>query len=233
MRRTEHWRAYRHRCGLSRSQRISGEVALLPECPQERTAKRNVDARATAAKRQLARARCGECRLGYQVEFPTGPSCERLLCECRFAAAAVVEVFARKGRVARIGSRGLLPLKYSGAACAKYFTKYLTKAVASEKNAGDEKCRLFGAWGGVRFVRSQFSFLSSRIVQKRKVWLAEALELGSPSELSQLLGVHWWFHFGAALLEVIMPVEFYQVGPSGRLRWDEIGFRACARDWVA
>ncbi|MEY2482402.1 MAG: hypothetical protein QOK24_930 [Verrucomicrobiota bacterium] len=131
-----------------------------------------------------------------------------------------------------LGRVELLPLKYGGTACANYFTKYLTKAVASEKNAGDEKCRLFGVWGGVRFVHSRFSFLSSRIVQKRKVWLAEALELGSPEELPQLLGVHWWFHFGAALLEVIMPQEFYQVGPAGGLRWDEIGLRACARDWA-
>jgi hypothetical protein len=132
-----------------------------------------------------------------------------------------------------LGRVELLPLKYGGAACANYFTKYLIKALASEKNAGDEKCRLFGAWGGVRFVHSRFSFLSSRIVQKRKVWLAEALELGSPAELPHMLGVHWWFHFGAALSEVIMPQEFYQVGPAENLRWDEIGLRACARDWAA
>jgi hypothetical protein len=127
----------------------------------------------------------------------------------------------------------LLPLKYSGAACARYFTKYLTKAVASEKAAGDEKCRLFGSWGGMRFVYPRFSFLSSRIVQKRKVWLADALELQSPAEIPAMLGAHWWYHFGAALREVIMPAEFYQVGPSDNLRWDEIGLRALARDWAA
>lgn len=132
-----------------------------------------------------------------------------------------------------LGRVELLPLKYGGAACAKYFTKYLTKAVASEKNAGDEKCRLFGAWGGVRFVHSRFSFLSSRIVQRRKAWLVEALELRGASELPQVLGVHWWFHFGKALCEVIMPPEFYMVGPRGEMAWDDIGLRALARDWAA
>jgi hypothetical protein len=132
-----------------------------------------------------------------------------------------------------LGRVELLPLKYSGAACAKYFTKYLTKAVASEKNAGDEKCRLFGAWGGVRFVHSRFSFLSSRIVQKRKAWLAEALELQHPTELRQMLGPHWWFHFGEALSQVVMPPEFYQIGQPGNLRWDDIGLKALARDWAA
>ena len=105
--------------------------------------------------------------------------------------------------------------------------------MASEKTADDEKCRLFGAWGGVRFVHSRFSFLSSRIVQKRKAWLAEALELRNPAELPQVLGVHWWFHFGTALSEVVMPPEFYQVGTRGNLRWDDIGLRALARDWAA
>jgi hypothetical protein len=132
-----------------------------------------------------------------------------------------------------LGRVELLPLKYSGAACAKYFTKYLTKAVASEKNAGDEKCRLFGVWGGVRFVRSRFSFLSSRIVQKRKEWLAQELGLSDAAQLSQSLGPHWWFHVGRALCEVIMPDEFYQVGRAGVLRWDQIGLRARARNWEA
>jgi hypothetical protein len=132
-----------------------------------------------------------------------------------------------------LGRVELLPLKYSGSACAKCFTKYLTKAVASEKSAGDEKCRLFGAWGGVRFVHPRFSFLSSRIVQKRKAWLAEALELRHPAELPQMLGVHWWFHFGEALRDVIMPQESYMVGARKKMVWDDIGLRALARDWAA
>ena len=192
-----------------------------------------MDARATAAKRQLARARCGECRLGYQVEFPTGPSCERLLRECRSSVAGVVEILARKGRVARIGSCRLLPLKYSGAACAKYFTKYLTKALPSEKLSGDEKCRLFGVWGDVRFVHSRFTFLSSRIAQKRKQWLAEELGLDHAGQLPGMLGHHWWFHFGAMLCEVVMPEDFYKVGPQYDLQWDTLGSNVYARDCAA
>jgi len=140
----------------------------------------------------------------------------------------------REGAASRgLGRVELLPLKYSGAACAKYFTKYLTKAVASEKSVGDEKCRLFGVWGGMRFVHPRFSFLSSRIVQKRKLWLSHVLDLESPTRLPQTLGPHWWFHFGQALCEVVMPAEFYQVGSGSDLRWDEIGLRARARDWAA
>ena len=39
--------------------------------------------------------------------------------------------------------------------------------------------------------------------------------------------------FGAALSEVIIPPDFYQVGPAESRRWDDIGLRACARDWAA
>lgn len=53
----------------------------------------------------------------------------------------------------------LLPLKHSGKASARYLTKYLTKATSSEKSEGEEKCRLFGIWGKVRFVNSKFCWL--------------------------------------------------------------------------
>jgi hypothetical protein len=132
-----------------------------------------------------------------------------------------------------LGRVELLPLKYSGSACARYFTKYLTKALPSEKLSGDEKCRLFGVWGGVRFVHSRFSFLSSRIVQKRKEWLAQELELSDGAQLAQRLGPHWWFHFGAPLCEVIMPIGFYKIGPKDDLRWDDIGLNAHIRDCAA
>ena len=126
----------------------------------------------------------------------------------------------------------LLPLNYSGDGCARYFTKYLTKALGSEKAAGEEKCRLFGVWGSVRFVHSRFTFLSSRIIQKRKQWLAEQLEYSDPSELKKL-SPHWWFHFGKTLLEVIMPEDFYKVGPSDDRRFDDLGLRAFEHDWAA
>ena len=101
----------------------------------------------------------------------------------------------------KAGSHGfgrveLLPLKHSGAACANYFTKYLAKSLGSEKCSSEEKCRMFGVWGGMRFARSRFAFLASRIVQKRKQWLAEMLELPDETALGKVLGAHWWFHFG-------------------------------------
>jgi len=142
--------------------------------------------------------------------------------------------FLREKAASRgLGRVELLPLKYSGTACARYFTKYLTKALPSEKLRGDEKCRLFGVWGGVRFVHSRFSFLSSRIVQKRKLWLVGELQLDDVAQLPQVLGPHWWFHFGASLFEVIMPVEFYKVGPPHDRRWDSVGLSAFARDCAA
>jgi hypothetical protein len=132
-----------------------------------------------------------------------------------------------------LGRVELLPLKYSGSACSRYLTKYLTKALPSESSNGDEKCRLFGVWGGIRFVHSRFTFLSSRIVQKRKQWLAAELEIDDVAQLPQVLGKHWWFHFGRALCEVIMPPDFYMVGSEDDRQWDSLGLRAFASDCAA
>ena len=127
----------------------------------------------------------------------------------------------------------LLPLKYDGAACTKYFTKYLAKSLASEKCSGEEKCRLFGVWGEIRFVHPRFTFLTSRIIQKRKQWLAEVLELTDETKLAEALGAHWWFYFGKALSEVIMPEDFYKVGPAEKRQLDDLGLRALEHDWAA
>jgi hypothetical protein len=130
------------------------------------------------------------------------------------------------------GRTELIPLKHSGRACASYLVKYLAKAFDSEKCVGEERCRLFGAWGRDRFVFPGFTFLSSRITQKRKQWLAEALGLADERSLKVMLGPHWWFHFGKALSEVILPMELYKIGPSDALRWDDLGLNVCARDWA-
>lgn len=124
----------------------------------------------------------------------------------------------------------LLPLKYSGAACARYFTKYLTKAVGSDKLVGEERCRLFGIWGGRRFVYSRFSFRSSRILQRKKEWLAATLGYNSPAEIGNITP-HWWFHFGRVLSDVILPLEYYAVQTKDGLHWDEVGLAALQRDW--
>jgi len=72
----------------------------------------------------------------------------------------------------KAGSHGfgrveLLPLRYSGAACARYFTKYLTKALGSAKSFGEEKCRLFGVW--VAFASFIHDSLSVRLELFRNV----------------------------------------------------------------
>jgi len=60
----------------------------------------------------------------------------------------------------------LLPLKHSGPACTYYLTKYLDKAFGTEKTDGEEKCRLFGIWGGVRFVHPEFRLLPHPAAEK-------------------------------------------------------------------
>ena len=53
------------------------------------------------------------------------------------------------------------------------------------------------------------------------------------SESSELtsLSKHWWFHFGKALSEVVMPEDFYKVGPIDGRKLDDVGFNAMARFW--
>lgn len=124
----------------------------------------------------------------------------------------------------------LLPLKHSGKACARYLTKYLAKAMSSEKSEGEEKCRLFGIWGKVRFVNSKFCWVNSRIIEKRKEWLAADSHLADKSQIKQMFGSHWWHHLGNALLNVIMPVEYYQIMQDGELVWDDLGRTAYEAD---
>ena len=129
----------------------------------------------------------------------------------------------------------LLPVRFSGNACAEYVTKYITKHKNSEKSEGEEKCHLFGVWGGVRSVCSRFGWVSSRIVRKRKEWLAAQFpEMGISDDngLKRMLGPHWWFHLGAVLLDVILPVEYYQVPENGEMVFDDLGFRAYCADLV-
>lgn|GEM_PF-4503285 len=131
------------------------------------------------------------------------------------------------------GRTELLPIKRTGRGCARYLTKYLGKALLSEKAVGEERCRLFGVWGGVRFVYSQFDWVSNRILRKRKAWLARINDLRESVALSDVYGKRWWFSIGEALLNVILPIEYYQVPVNGSPQWDELGWfmyqRDCAR----
>jgi hypothetical protein len=125
------------------------------------------------------------------------------------------------------GRTELLPIKSGGPACARYLVKYLGKARSTDKLAGEEKCRLFGVWGGVRFVSSAFCFLSSRIIHMRKIWLAH--ELGS-SDFATMFGSHWWFHLGSVLMEAILPEKYYQIAREGKFVWDDLGTKTFCAD---
>ena len=84
----------------------------------------------------------------------------------------------------------------------------------------------------VRAFAFQFPLVANRAetegVVSRGIGTARSRRIASSSR-----SVHWWFHFGAALSEVIMPAEFYMVGPPQCLVWDEVGLKARARDWAA
>src|SRR5947209_10889133 len=97
---------------------------------------------------------------------------------------------------------------------------------------GEEKCRLFGVWGGVRFAHPKFTFLTARIIQKKKRWLADALELPDETCLSKALGPLWWFHVGESLSRTILPVDFYKIGPSQNRELDSIGLKAWRLDCI-
>src|SRR5437868_4371237 len=73
---------------------------------------------------------------------------------------SIWKLLREAGEAHGFGRIELLPLKYSGAVCARYFTKYLTKSFGSNKLLGEEKCRLFSVWGGARFAHPKFTFVS-------------------------------------------------------------------------
>lgn len=128
------------------------------------------------------------------------------------------------------GRTELLPIKANGPSCARYLVKYLTKVRGSDKLQGEEKCRLFGIWGGVRFISTPFSYTRSRILRKRKAWLAAMLGIECYAGFKVVFGSHWWHHLGAALSDVVMPIEYYQVPENGQMVWDDLGFKAYIAD---
>jgi len=135
----------------------------------------------------------------------------------------------------RVGKYGfgrteLLPIKQNGDRCARYLTKYLGKALISEKAAGEERCRLFGVWGGVRFVHARFDWVSNRILRRRKAWLAATTGFADLEGFKALYGNRWWFVIGEALLKVILPVEYYQVLRNGVYEWDDLGWFSYQED---
>ena len=77
--------------------------------------------------------------------------------------------------------------------------------------------------GGVRFVHSQFSFVSSRILRRKKAWLAGQLNIKDNDGFKALYGSHWWHFIGPALREVILPEDDYKIRVNGELVWDDLG----------
>jgi hypothetical protein len=82
----------------------------------------------------------------------------------------------------------------------------------------------------VRFVHSQFSFVSSRIIRRKLAWLAGELQIAEYGGFKALYTRHWWHFMGPALREVILPEDDYKIRVNGELVWDDIGFHAYSED---
>jgi hypothetical protein len=130
-----------------------------------------------------------------------------------------------KAKRYEFGRTELLPIKQNGIGCAVYLTKYLGKALLSDKSEDEERCRLFGIWGRVRFVYSGFDWVSNRILRKRKAWFATDSGLQTEEEFRRMFGARWWHFLGHELASVIIPTEYYQVRENGELVFDELGWR--------
>jgi hypothetical protein len=66
--------------------------------------------------------------------------------------------------------------------------------------------------------------------RKRKAWLADHAGVLNEEGFRALYGPLWWFLIGEALLNVVLPVEYYQVWENGKRVWDDYGWRAYASD---
>jgi len=102
------------------------------------------------------------------------------------------------------GAGADIVFEVSGAAAAVLGATDLAKVRGSDKSKGEEKCRLFGAWGGVRYVITPFSFVRSRILRKRKAWLAAEMGIEFYADFKTMFGKRWWHHLGQFLLDVVM-----------------------------
>jgi hypothetical protein len=140
------------------------------------------------------------------------------------AHAVVWKRLREKAARYNFGRTELLPIKSNGEGFAVYLTKYLGKALVSDKAEGEERCKLFGIWGGVRFVYSRFDWVSNRILRRRKAWLAADSDCGNETDFGVMFGTRWWHFLGPALMNVIMPKKYYQVRCGDGLVFDELGW---------
>ncbi len=145
---------------------------------------------------------------------------------------SVWRLLQMKARAYGFGWNTLEPIKSNGPAAAKYLAKYLSKAQTSEFRLGEERSRLFGVWGRKRFVHHRFSWASSRLFRQRLSWYAKDSGIEDVTDFSRLMGRNGWLKLGEPLLNVILPVEYYQVWDwqTGAFRWDDRGWRAYCGD---
>jgi hypothetical protein len=165
-----------------------------------------------------------------RTSFPFDQVEHRFYANVDPALRAIWKQLRQKAEVYGFGRTELLPIRQNAAGCSRYLTKYLSKSFVTEKAFGEEKGRLFGVWGKVRFVHSGFDWVANRIMRKRKAWLAATADLNDIVAFTGLYGPRWWLMIGDALMKVIMPVEYYQIQRNGSYEWDDIGWFAYQRD---
>jgi hypothetical protein len=170
--------------------------------------------------------------LGWDVRtgFPFDEVKRGLYANVQLRLRKVWKQLREKSKSHGFGRTELLPIKHGGNGCARYLTKYLSKAFVSEKILGEEKRRLFGIWGGVRFIHSHFDWVTNRILRKKKEWLAKTACLKDAEGFSALYGPRWWFVIGEALMKVVLPIEYYQVKRDNVHEWDDLGWFAYQAD---
>jgi hypothetical protein len=62
--------------------------------------------------------------------------------------------------------------------------------------------------------------------------LAAEFEIADDEGFKRMWGPRWWFHLSRDLMDVILPVEYYQVPKDGLMDFDDLGFKAYCEDLV-
>lgn len=110
------------------------------------------------------------------------------------------KVFREKTELYGFGRHNLEPIKVNGQAAAGYLSKYLSKRKSTDKQFGEEKCRLFGMWGVGRSCSFKFSWNTAAGQQQRQKLAAIARIVGQLrntsiedlDDLKRELGFDWW-----------------------------------------
>jgi hypothetical protein len=131
-----------------------------------------------------------------------------------------------------LGWVSLLPIRSTGPKAARYFTKYILKRVSTDLLKGEERCRCYGSWGGIKRCSQKFSYVSQRIKRARLSWARDVLGLRWAETPQELLGPFWWERLWPTLSRVIMPSRYYETRRAdGKWHMDDIGCRAWATNY--